>query len=734
MATPYVYQPLTEKQQFRLLKVRPRAADTKDPQSTTDTGHTFELLTTTIEDAPRYETVSYVWGSGERDAKLVVNASAFLMLTQRLYASLKELSEQSVTGYLWIDQICIDQESNLDKSHQVPLMGDIYRSCVGVLIYLSTDLYLPRQRRQERESILPDTSRATNISIESSLKPYFDNETDALMCHKVATDLDRMQTTYQMLRSVLPEMDGLPRARRQLYSHTVFRKVEDAWVPFYLFFDHPWFERGWTFQEMALPPWAKFIMCGYVFTYQFLFRAGIQVAFLGRGRGAVSHEWKSLFKQKLPAYDRLIQCASKPAGPRNDAETMTEVTINIISSDSEFSVQADRMYAFFHFLDEEHRPTIDYCRPWQEVFSSVAVALSSQSNELVILRWLEREPIRKLLGHELLPSWVPNWSNRWYGHERGHSSDYHESFAADKSRKHYHTHNNNIYHLSVRGRIIDSIKSIFQGPTGMHQPPLSFVDFLKSIGEEYDKYINVLKPLKEEYAGFKNLLKRIREHYPNIIDDDGKRPCSFIADDYQRTGAIEEEFRAVRSRKLGERFISGRKGTRNGSCPEPPKSLRSAFFYVLWMLYTHNLLRMAKNPLPSGARLQHQVFKELMERYRHYDTLSMFVDSDHHLKEQWTDAFTWEQTPKHNSIASKLKTLLNNRNLFMSVSGRLGFTYMDVKEGDLLCIAHGSRDPVLLRPADAGMYKVVGCCFAQGVMYGEAVDWEEDQADEFLLC
>ena len=115
METPYIYPTLTEKRQFRLLKVSLRAADTKAGQGSTDTGYTFELLTTTLGEAPKYETVSYVWGPGDRDAKLVLNDNTFLMLTQRLYSSLKELSDQSVTGYLWIDQICkfLDQPSGV---------------------------------------------------------------------------------------------------------------------------------------------------------------------------------------------------------------------------------------------------------------------------------------------------------------------------------------------------------------------------------------------------------------------------------------------------------------------------------------------------------------------------------------------------------------------------------------------------------------------------------------------
>ncbi|MCJ1316840.1 hypothetical protein MMC15_002161 [Xylographa vitiligo] len=63
---------------------------------------------------------------------------------------------------------------------------------------------------------------------------------------------------------------------------------------------------------------------------------------------------------------------------------------------------------------------------------------------------------------------------------------------------------------------------------------------------------------------------------------------------------------------------------------------------------------------------------------------------------------------------------------------RLGLCPQSCQQGDLVCILHGSNVPVLLR-AQGNFYEVVGQCYVHGIMEGEAVDWEEDEADLFTL-
>jgi hypothetical protein len=72
------------------------------------------------------------------------------------------------------------------------------------------------------------------------------------------------------------------------------------------------------------------------------------------------------------------------------------------------------------------------------------------------------------------------------------------------------------------------------------------------------------------------------------------------------------------------------------------------------------------------------------------------------------------------------------RHIFQSSSGRIGLA-CKMEKGDLITILHGSTTPVILRPYSDGTYLFITTCYFEDEMYGEAVTWEEEQADEFVL-
>ncbi|OAQ66840.1 heterokaryon incompatibility protein (HET) domain-containing protein [Pochonia chlamydosporia 170] len=63
----------------------------------------------------------------------------------------------------------------------------------------------------------------------------------------------------------------------------------------------------------------------------------------------------------------------------------------------------------------------------------------------------------------------------------------------------------------------------------------------------------------------------------------------------------------------------------------------------------------------------------------------------------------------------------------------LGLAPLRTLRGDVVAIVHGSRTPVVLRQVADSRYCVVGQCYLERAMYGQAVTWEEEQADLFVL-
>jgi len=92
--------------------------------------------TTSIDDAPPYMAVSYRWGSPKRTHCLLItesNSATIIEINENCFKALCRITPQSTTRYVWIDAVCINQDDEEEKFHQIPLMGEIYSSAVQVV-------------------------------------------------------------------------------------------------------------------------------------------------------------------------------------------------------------------------------------------------------------------------------------------------------------------------------------------------------------------------------------------------------------------------------------------------------------------------------------------------------------------------------------------------------------------------------------------------------------------------
>lgn len=114
-----------ERKQIRLLRLAPRDIAA---QLICCNVEVFDL-----EAAPVFQAVSYEWGSREKECSIRVNGK--LVVIRHNLAHFLDMFQcrPDSTGYLWIDQICIDQSSTVERNHQVQLMGDIFRLATGVI-------------------------------------------------------------------------------------------------------------------------------------------------------------------------------------------------------------------------------------------------------------------------------------------------------------------------------------------------------------------------------------------------------------------------------------------------------------------------------------------------------------------------------------------------------------------------------------------------------------------------
>lgn len=79
-----------------------------------------------------------MWGSSQRDEAIQISQTN-IYVTKTLLNALQYLRLPGDERYLWIDQICIDQNDTEERGSQVRLMRYIYSEASRVVAWLGAD-------------------------------------------------------------------------------------------------------------------------------------------------------------------------------------------------------------------------------------------------------------------------------------------------------------------------------------------------------------------------------------------------------------------------------------------------------------------------------------------------------------------------------------------------------------------------------------------------------------------
>ena len=130
----YQYRPLTQPGEIRLLRVLSDGC--REARDGSPVPH-CEIIHTTSNSKTKYAAVSYFWGA-------VDNCSPLLVSGMCLYVThtVSDFLCEGVPQYLWIDQICIDQNDFAERSNQLRLMKTIFKNASCIVVWLGkSDCY-----------------------------------------------------------------------------------------------------------------------------------------------------------------------------------------------------------------------------------------------------------------------------------------------------------------------------------------------------------------------------------------------------------------------------------------------------------------------------------------------------------------------------------------------------------------------------------------------------------------
>jgi hypothetical protein len=91
-----------------------------------------------LNEAPKYEALSYVWGSAPADHELKLEEES-LYIRRNLCEAMRRVRSCTKPTILWIDALCINQDDNEERSGQIKMMFKIYQQAHKVLVWLGEE-------------------------------------------------------------------------------------------------------------------------------------------------------------------------------------------------------------------------------------------------------------------------------------------------------------------------------------------------------------------------------------------------------------------------------------------------------------------------------------------------------------------------------------------------------------------------------------------------------------------
>ncbi|KAK0510324.1 hypothetical protein JMJ35_007718 [Cladonia borealis] len=233
----YRYRPLNEaKRQVRILRLAPGDFH-QHIRGSLIVISLDRLRRRRWQELKEWVALSYVWGTAPRNEPIRINQRK-IFITQTLHHALRYLRASNIEKYFWIDQICINQDDNVERASQVQLMQKIYNEATFVVAWLGPDAV-------EISALLTRIKHAGDtIEIYRSECATGERTQFAIwQAYREACGGDVVEEDLMSKLVHIPDVDP------NLTLKELFGIFDDV---HHILFDNAWFNRVWTVQEAAV--------------------------------------------------------------------------------------------------------------------------------------------------------------------------------------------------------------------------------------------------------------------------------------------------------------------------------------------------------------------------------------------------------------------------------------------------------------------------------------------------
>jgi len=414
----YTYRPLTAPHNIRLLRLEP-GSEEMPLQATLFHANLDSDL------PPAYQAISYVWGCDDTPFRLHTPEGA-LAISSSLRSALRDLRHETDALVLWADGVCIKQDDNDEKNHQVRLMSHIFSSATSVFAYLGEE------------------TGNSNLALEV---------------------MSKIGTVFQRDR---PKGDLAPKMSPIEWQEEDFpASGSEELKAVAAICDLPWFRRIWIIQELLLAREVQ-VVCG-------------------KGRLNWDYFYGAAWNCHYGARMRDLQLVLRLGVTRDchiqyQAQAFDLLNLLIIFDFSKSTLAQDRFYALLAIANDANNEKyeIDYGCPLETViqkYSSVFIA-NGRLQHLLQFAGMASQCCH-------LPSWVPDWS---FPDRSPRLDSMREQFKAGSKTKFKFRVDSNPHVLFLQGFLLDSVISLSTKYDGSSIGTERYFQELERMTDTLDRY------------------------------------------------------------------------------------------------------------------------------------------------------------------------------------------------------------------------------------------------------
>ncbi|KAJ8108979.1 hypothetical protein OPT61_g7794 [Boeremia exigua] len=354
------------------------------------------LSEASLDNLPEYEALSYAWGDLSKTEKIecdgqihhvTINA-ARAMRRIRLGIPPPETSEEMTYDtecegpqvntslsskkqiyrprFMWIDAICIDQGSNLEKNHQVQLMREIYSKAKRVIVWLGDS-----KASSKRMSKL--TTMAKFVAQRCTVEDLI---------------------TLRFKTSPLPSVQ----------SAMGYQTFKDMWRDLSAAFLSDWYNRVWCVQEIALAR-DSILLYRNAYTRSEDAAKLYSCVFYQTEMGDGPSVWLQIDRESED-FERLLASTQRLRAAvlhkeRNNLGSLLHSSRLLVAGDPR-----DKFYGLLG-LFERVVVDVDYNKSVYEVYKDSVIQIATFDFGVLAFVYHGEEYIR----HESSASWIPDWQS-----------------------------------------------------------------------------------------------------------------------------------------------------------------------------------------------------------------------------------------------------------------------------------------------------------------------------------